>query len=285
MSTVLPTYEVGKTVRKIKRGNMSEGEISLMEKPPITERESRNTEFFFKGKYSENDKQQFIEAQDEDLKKICDYLKTKLAKNIKFKTYLDIEDKKQDDPFRSVSRASARFSEMTVYRNWKPGENPHFPHEITHLVTHTWNEPYNYPVTLDTFDGKEIQQEIEMLSTSFMQEGLAIAVDDLVFNEKLTEKGETKTIEDWCRENINQLPKLTDVINFDGFNSIDNKIVVPYAAGFSKFLLQEYGLVKYQKMYVSIRETYKPKGNIKIIEKIYQKSTERLQKEFIKSLK
>lgn len=208
--------------------------------------------FNYHGRYSKGDKSSFVTAQNNDLRKICQYLKTenKRLDEIRFEVFDTRQGKQIADPNHSVSRASARYNEMAIYRFWLPSDDPHFPHEITHLVAHTWAKPYLLETELDTWDNKKIKKTIEMVSTSFMQEGLAIAVDDIVFNRKLLEDGELKFIDEWCREQINKMPALSQCVNMDGFESFENKIVVPFAASLSKYLLQTFGLDKYKRVYI-----------------------------------
>ena len=228
--------------------------------------------FNFHGTYSNKDIKLFQDAQNGDLVEICRYLKTNinLLTNIRFEVFDTREGKQEADPNHSISRASARFDEMTVYRVWLPTDDPHFPHETTHLVSHTWAKPYLLTEELDTAYGTKIKKTFEMVSTSFMQEGLAIAVDDIVFNRKLLEDGEYKFIDDWCRDQSDKLPiPLKQVINLEGFGSVENKIVVPFTASLSKYLLQSFGVDKYKKMYVSLKETDTPEINVETLEKVY----------------
>lgn len=246
--------------------------------------------FKFHGNYTDNDKKNFEKAQKEDLKKICQYLETDqgLVEGIKFEVFDTREGKQNADPNHSISRASARFKEMTVYRFWTPTDDPHFPHEITHLVAHTWAKPYFLTEELDTWDNKKVKRTTEMVSTSFMQEGLAIAVDDIVFGRKLPEEGEEKFIDDWCRQQLDKIPTLSECVNATGFYSFENKIVVPFAASFSKFLLKKYGVKKYKEMYIKLKETFLPKENMQIVEGICQFKEEELLnkwKEYLKNLR
>jgi len=243
--------------------------------------------YCFQGSYTDQNKQNFQFTQEDDLQKICRYLSTDInsASKITFKIFDSREGKQNADPHHSISRASARFKEMTIYRFWLPTDDPHYPHEITHLVAHIWSKPYKFTTELDTWDGKNITKSIKMVSTSFMQEGLAIAIDEIVFNHPLSEEGELNNIDDWCRQQIDQMPKnLTAVINLDGFNSFPNKIVVPFAASISKYLLLNFGLDKYKQMYVSLKETNKSIKNVQQIEAIYQISEKKLLNEWKEQL-
>lgn len=241
----------------------------------------------FHGIYTPEDKKLFRLAQEEDLIRICDYLKTDIGKlkQAKIEVFDSREGKQNADPHHSISRASARSSQMTIYRFWLPSDDPHFPHETTHLVAYTWTNPYSWEVELDTWDNKKLTKNVVLVSTSFMQEGLAIAVDDLVFGRKLLEEGELKFIDDWCRDKKEQMPKsLLGVINFAGFNSLPNKVVVPFDASFSKYLLQTFGVDKYKEMYTTLRETNIPERNVKSIEKTYQRQERELFDGWVRSL-
>lgn len=99
---------------------------------------------------------------------------------------------------------------------------------------------------------------------------MAVAVDDIVFGRKLTEEGQSKFIDDWCREQLHKLPTtLKQVVNLEGFNSMENKIVIPFTASLSKYLLLSFGINKYKEMYIRLKETMMLADNIKIIEKVY----------------
>lgn len=228
--------------------------------------------YSFNGNYSASDEKVFQQAQEEDLRKICKYLETdiSIADKISFQVFDSREKKQKADPHHSISRASARFNEMTIYRVWTVEDDPHFPHETTHLVTHTWSRPYIWEAELDTWDDQKITRSLEMVSTSFMQEGLAIAVDDLIFRKPLFENGQKKLIDDWCRHQIENLPQtIQEVMNFEDFADSNNQIVVPFAASLSKFLLKSYGVEKYKTMYVAMRETNSPQDNVDTIEDVY----------------
>lgn len=124
-----------------------------------------------------------------------------------------------------------------------------------------------------------------MVSTSFMQEGLAIAVDDIVFHRKLLEEGENKFIDDWCREQLAKMPStLKQVINLDGFDSMENKVVVPFAASVSKYLLQKFGVDQYKEMYIRFMETASPLENIITLEEIYQLSEKQILDQWQESI-
>ena len=74
----------------------------------------------FHGRYTEGDQNKFRLAQEEDLVKICDYLKTDVNKlgQAKIEVFDSREGKQNADPHHSISRASARSGQMTIYRFW-----------------------------------------------------------------------------------------------------------------------------------------------------------------------
>ena len=115
----------------------------------------------FHGKYKESDKQRFTTAQKNDLEKICNYLKTDLsvAKDFQYKIYDTRKKKQESDPYHSISKVSARFNKLTIYRFWETKEDPNFPHELTHLIAHMWHKPYVWETSLDTWDRQKITQK------------------------------------------------------------------------------------------------------------------------------
>ncbi len=77
---------------------------------------------------------------------------------------------------------------------------------------------------------------------------------------------------------------LKQVINLDGFDSMENKIVVPFAASMSKYLLQNFGVGQYKDMYVKLIETVSPLENIRILEEIYKLSERQILNQWQKSI-
>lgn len=273
--------------------SQTEKTIPVIEDPSITSQKIQavkdDLEFFlstkpiititFHGTYSGENKLRFFTTQEADLKRIYQYLMTdpKVLQGMRHEVFDSREGKQQADPNHSISRASARFQEFTLYRYWIPTDDPSFPHELTHLVAHRWTTPYQWTTILDTADGQQIEKTLDMVSTSFMQEGLAIAIDDIVFGKGLLEEGEVKPIDDWCREQTADMPtSLVSVINMAGFSSMQNKVVVPFSASFSKFLLQVYGVERYKQMYTQLKETNTPEENVGILEHVYGLSEKEL---------
>lgn len=158
--------------------------------------------FGFSSGYSDIDRNRFALAQKSDFSKLCFYLKSPQASipQIAYHIFNTKDGKQQADPNHSISKASARLKELAIYRFWDPKENPSFPHEITHLIAHTWSAPYVFNVELDTADGQKVVRDIDMVSTSFMQEGLAIAVDEILFQHTLREGDQQKYPDDYCRQ-------------------------------------------------------------------------------------
>lgn len=239
-------------------------------------------QFKFQGKFSQTEKKLFKDTQIQDLIKICAYLQInpKSLGLIKYFVYDSHQGKIDADPNHSISRAVARYKENAVFRYWDRIEDSSFPHELTHLVAHHFYTPYYLNTQVDQADGTKLTVDIEMVSTVFMQEGLAIAVDDIVFIRKLKEQGGFKFIDDWCREQIKFMPKsLKNAMA--NFNNLPNEVIIPFTASFSKFLLTKFGLEKYKKVYCKLKETNPLEENIKIFTQIYNLD----EKSIIKSWK
>lgn len=229
--------------------------------------------FNFQGNFSPVQQSLFKKIQLRDLDKICSYLQVDLKSldRINYFVFDTHQGKIDADPNHSISKAVARYNENAVYRFWDKIEDPSFPHELTHLVAHHLATPYKLHTKVDQANGEKLTINIKMVSTSFMQEGLAIAIDDIVFNRKLKEEGEFKFIDDWCRQQLDKMPKSL-IKAMEGFNTLPNEIVIPFTASFSKFLLKKYGTVKYKQVYIGQKETQTIEQNIKIIEKVYSVS-------------
>lgn len=247
---------------------METGEIQIQKEKD----KEQEVKVEFHGKYEPEAQERFRRAQEEDLNRICDYLQTdpEDVGGISFQVFDNRDEKQTADPLHSPSRASARFNEMTVYQVWQTENDPHFPHETTHLVAHKWSKPYQFTTELDTADGGQTTKTIEMVSTSFMQEGLAMAVDEIVFNREQPQQGAEGYADDLCRQKMDQMPtSLAECVNMEGFCSQKNEVIMPFTASFSKYLLQEYGVERYREMYTQLKETNSPEVNVRAIESVY----------------
>ena len=63
-----------------------------------------------------------------------------------------------------------------------------------------------------------------------------------------------------------------------------NKVVVPFDASFSKYLLLTFGVDRYKEKYVALREINTPEENVKSIERIYQRQESELLAEWARSI-
>ena len=228
--------------------------------------------FIFRGVYSPEAQQRFIDAQYADTTEVCEFLEVTIKKTLKdlklFVLVFDTQEKKKvADPFHVGGRASARFNEMELYRVWLQNEDPHFPHELTHLIAHTWGEPYSWVVELkDSETGKKYQRATMMVSTSFFQEGLAIAVDELRFQRPWRDG---KFADELCREyqeKIDEIQSLAQCVNFSDMNTFPDAMIMPFAGSFVKFLIQTFGMNVFRRIYTSVKETDQPRQNISEIE-------------------
>lgn len=230
--------------------------------------------FIFRGVYSPEAQQRFIDAQYADTADVCEYLGvTKETAPKDLTLYVLVfdsqEKKKAADPFHVGSRASARFNEMELYRFWLADEDPHFPHEITHLIAHTLGEPYSWVVEITDKEGESRQKATLMVATSFFQEGLAIAVDELVFHRPWREG---KFADDLCREHetdLATLESLEQCVNFSDMGNFSDDIMMPLAGSLVKYMIQACGMDAFRKMYTRVREIDTPWENVSEIERAY----------------
>jgi hypothetical protein len=232
--------------------------------------------YAFHGAYTGADRVQFQRAQERDVGTICVLLGVNRSAlrdtTIRFEVFDERDAKAAADPFHSPSRASARFKEMAIYRVWKPSDDPHFPHELTHLIAHTLGTPYVWTADVETASGAMETHTSELISTSFLQEGLAVAIDDLIFKRTWPPQDpNAKSVDEWCRTGLaagKRFPEsLTSCINFDGFNAWENDVIMPFAASFVKFLMEAHGLAKLKAAYVAVRETMSPQENVRAFER------------------
>jgi hypothetical protein len=106
------------------------------------------------------------------------------------------------------------------------------------------------------------------MSTSFFQEGLALAIDELCFHRPWIEK---KFADDICKEyraDIEVIHSLEKCINFDGMNTFQDAVIVPFAGSFVKFLIQEFGMDAFRKIYIRTQEIMQTWKNIAEIERV-----------------
>lgn len=237
--------------------------------------------YFFDSGFNEVEKELFIKANNEDYNILYNYFNFKTKININYYVYSSREKKYINDPFHSISRASSRWHINSIYRYWEKDEDAHFPHELIHLFAHNLSKAYKYNVDLDTYDNKIINIDLPMVSTSFMQEGLAIALEDMLFSRKIYEGGRREYL-DILVSNIKDWDKINeDIINFEGFSKVENGISIPFTGYLTKYLINNYGLEKYIEIYITIKETNSVKENIEVFNKVTGKKYLQLKKEII----
>lgn len=227
--------------------------------------------FSFVGQFTQEQKETFQRAQREDFSKLLDVMHIESGKepSMTFQVFDTREKKQAADPLHSLSRASARFRERAVYRYWQGDADPHFPHEMTHLFAHSWAEPYVWVVELPE-GANVVEREIEMVSTSFFQEGLAIAIDESRFGRMWLGSPSGEKLETWIRRNWESCSHLTisGSINFEGFNAMSDDTANAFAGSFSKYLIERFGLERYKELYIQVRETNSVLQNRQILESV-----------------
>jgi len=219
------------------------------------------------------------------LGKIIEFLGEKLPDTrFVYKIYPTIEEKRAGDPFHSSSYACARLK--TIYRVL--GEampNPSFPHEIVHLVMHAISPIYDWKIELDTFDGKKQKETVSMDSISYLQEGLALLIDEIVFGNKLREAGEYRYINEWVHYNQGKHNiKVRQQIEFYEFCAQNPIYGTPLCGSFCMYLVKQYGLPKFLELYRGASELFSKEKNILIIEATYSKPLSDLERDWGASL-
>ena len=244
---------------------------------------SQNFDYEYFGDYDTQQMTSFAEVQESDLQKILAFLSVETPKTkYIYKIFPTLIEKQQADPNHSVSHACARVEKRAIYRVLGPEmEVLSFPHELVHLVAHDISSHYKWRIELDTFDGGKQETILEMSSTSFLQEGLAILIDELVFGNKLREAGEYRFIDEWVRYNQDKNDlKPHDLFEIHKSSEQSPLFATPICASFCKFLVEKYGLEKFMVVYKISSELNSEDKNIKIIEDEYQKSIKSLEKKW-----
>lgn len=216
-------------------------------------------QIFFEPGYTNDEKASFQAQQVNDYMVVSSFLHTlPQDKPIKMYVYLTREAKSQNDPLHTISRASYRSLTHSIYRVWdRSKDSASFPHEIVHAVTQHWGKPYPFSFICDTADGKEIRLTVPCVSLSFLEEGIAIATDELAFYRKLREGEEMLWPDEYVQRMIVggvPIPPLTSMLKFDDFCAHDNVVAVPMAASWTKYLLTQMTMEQYRELFVSMRE-------------------------------
>ena len=251
------------------------------------EEKSKYFDYYFYGEFGKKEITDFVDTQERDLEKILGFLNVDdLRARFSYKVYPDLEKKREADPYHSGSYACARVGEKTIYRVLgEDMQNPSFPHEIVHLVMHEISPTYNWEVELDTFDGKKQKEVIPMDSISYLQEGMALLIDEIVFENKLREAGEYRYLDEWVHHNEGKHNiKTKNQIDFYEFCAQNPLYGTPMCGSFCMYLVKKYGLDKFMELYKKTSELFKKEKNILIIESNYGKTLNELESEWLKSI-
>jgi|GEM_PF-2486282 len=243
-------------------------------------------DYEFYGDFSKKQINGFMKTQQKDLNKILKFLKIKkINDKLKYKVFSALQEKRDSDPNHSASPACARAGEKTIYRVYNPNIKSYpemksfsFPHEIVHLVMHEISPSYNWTVTLDTYDGKEMRKEVEFDSIVFLQEGTALLIDEIVFGNKLRRLDEYKYLDGWVKYNCGKHNiKISNLIEY--YESSEQKPLysTPICGSFCKYLYNKYGLEKFLKLYRSCSELDSKNENIERFKVIYGKLLDELE--------
>jgi len=254
----------------------------------------KSFDYEFYGDFSKKQINGFMKTQQKDLNRILKFLKIKkINDKLKYKVFSTLQEKRDSDPNHSASPACARVGEKTIYRvlNSEMESYPEmklfsFPHEIVHLLMHEISPSYNWKVTLDTYDGKELKKEVEFDSIVFLQEGTALLIDEIVFGNKLRRLDEHKYLDDWVKYNCDKHNiKISNLIEYHESSEQKPLYSTPICGSFCKYLYGEYGLEKFLKLYKSCSELDSKNKNIGKFKVVYDKSLSELENEWHRTLK
>lgn len=255
---------------------------------PVYERTSPSFIFqFFGASPDEETIQEFIATQEADVATVRQFLGVDNDVGpYQFLLYPTLADKQAADPHHSTSRASARAGEQSIYRVFGPEmPEPSFPHELVHLVMHDNSPTYLWEVQLDNPDGSSHYEAVQMDSISFLQEGLAVTVDELAFGNKLYEAGEYRFADEWVRHNANEHTiAVSDILHFDGLSEQNPVYATPVSASFCKYLITTYGMPLFLDLYRSCHENDTLEQTITEFHHNYGKGLVTLETEWRQSL-
>jgi hypothetical protein len=201
-----------------------------------------------------------IKIKERDYKKIISFLKIKNSQKIKYFLYPDLKEKKKlmgSDDFGNAiweecellnDRLKTKRFEIHVLYAAKIkfiGE-----HEDTHLLSLYWGlPPYLFSEGLCQFmEGKLFGKDVDILS------------------KRLIER--------------NKIYSLKFLLNDKNWDMVKEEIAYPQVGSFVRYLINTYGLEKFKKIYKKLPRNKAFREKIKIIENIYSKSIQELEKEW-----
>jgi hypothetical protein len=224
-----------------------------MSKVNWLKKESEHYKFYFlNNSLAQKDIDSIIREQEKWYEKIIQELKIKNKKRISYYLYPSRELKKQTT--QDDGNAFANWNDFSVHTIYNEKLKILGPHEDTHLLTLSWG-----------------------ISISIFREGLA---------EFLHKTWHDKSHNYWSNKFFQkQKASLTQLINSDFFFNLDPNLSYPVAGSLVKFLIKNYGLEKFKKVYGLVDKEKSDQENIKNIEKIYQISLEDLEKSWKINLK
>ncbi len=212
---------------------------------------------YFKNSLVEKDINKIIKIKEKHYNKILSFLKVKNYRKIKYYLYPSLKEKIElmgDDSLGNViweefelinNKVKTKRFEIHILYNVKRkfiGE-----HEDTHLLSLPW--------------GLSIYLFSEGLS-QFIEESL-FGKDIDILSKKLMKK--------------NKLYSLKWLCNNKNWNKVKEEIVYPQAGSFIRYLINNFGLEKFKKVYKKLSRDKKVKENIKIMESSYPESINKLE--------
>lgn len=218
---------------------------------------------YFQNSLAEKEIKKIIETQELAYKKITKTLKLKNKRKINY--YLYPSKKTKQNLIGDDGHGNAIWLEIKKRKVWVPKKiEVHSlynnkiqcigPHEDTHLLSLPWG-----------------------VSIFLFSEGLAEFMDERWYG---------KDIDIWARKYLkeNKLYSLKFLLENKNWNKVNDMITYPQVGSFVRFLINTYGIEKFKKIYKRTSRQKILKENVKIVEIIYSKSTEYLEKNWRKYL-
>ncbi len=246
------------------RQNIPWFETDYQKKKDWQKRKSSHYVFhYFKNSLAEKDIKRIIAVQERSYKKILRILKLKNERKINYYLYPSKKTKQilmGDDGYGNAIWleikkrkvwVSKKFEVHSIYNNKIQCIGPH---EDTHLLSLPWG-----------------------VSIFLFSEGLA---------EFMDKKWCGKDIDIWARKYLkeNKLYSIKFLLENKNWDKVNNMIVYPQSGSFVRYLINTYGMGKFKKAYKGTSRQKILKENIKIMEIIYLKPIEEMEKNWKKHL-
>jgi hypothetical protein len=214
--------------------------------------------YCFKNSLAEKEIDKIIQLKKKHYQKILSFLNLKNDQIIRYYLYPTLKDKLKlmgdDSPGNSIWEkfelidGISKTNKFEIHAVYNDDCKFIGEHEDTHLLSLPWG-----------------------LSIYLFCEGLSQFMEGNLFGRDIDEISK----ELMSRKELYSIRSLVDNKNWD---DVRPRIIYPQAGSFSRFLINNYGLDKYKKVYQKLSRLNAFEENLKIIESSYEKSIEELER-------